>query len=192
MLKENDEKKIIARQILQNNLAEIDDNAQQETYDRWRYEVMSFSSFWGDFLYSAVEKSGNAFDNIVDQFDDMLKRMAIRAAIAGIFNYLTGGQGGFVGGAIQGFMGSFQSGGYTGNTGGIVHANEYVMNKKAVDYYGVSFFDRLGKMAGGNSSYQTTMQFNSADTKAMINENDEMLAQRINTLIQHRKIKLGN
>lgn len=51
----------------------------------------AWSGYWGDLVYGMYESADGSFRNIGQAFDRMLKQMAVRAAVYGSINLLTGG-----------------------------------------------------------------------------------------------------
>jgi len=180
MLTENNAIKIAARELLKSQINEIDQEEVDET-DRIKkaadqraaadlkaglrdqqMAMMNFANFWGNMWNSATAQSGNVLENFASQFEDVMARMAASAALAGIFNLMTGGVGGFAGGATT-FIGKafniagFDEGGYTGNAdiskiAGVVHGKEYVIDAPTVQHFGPGFFKSLQDEAHGGSA----------------------------------------
>jgi len=64
--------------------------AQSETQQMIQ-SATNFAVYWSNALVSVVEQSGNSFANIARMFDQMIKKMVIRAAVAGFIGYILGG-----------------------------------------------------------------------------------------------------
>jgi len=77
---------------------------------------MEFASYWADTLTSVVEQAGNSFDNIGQMFEQMIKKMMLKAAVMGVLNWVTGGS------FIAGAKASFKMQGYA--NGGDVQAGK--------------------------------------------------------------------
>jgi len=113
------------------------EKALQRMFDTWQEETDRTNQTWIDLAHTisgtwaSVSLSAHAyFRSVAAAFAQMLNRMLAemmaKAVIFGILNMITGGTaGGFIGGARAAL--GFQTGGYTGDIGGIVHKHEYVI-----------------------------------------------------------------
>jgi hypothetical protein len=95
MLAEQDERKILARNNLNMELELLERDHLERMVQEQHNSINRIGSYWGDFLYDMQSRSGNVFDNIADEFDRMITRMMIKAAVVAALNIVTGGQGGF-------------------------------------------------------------------------------------------------
>jgi hypothetical protein len=115
MMEEHDERKKLARQVLHGDIELLERDHLERLQNENEQAILRFGSMWGGMLYDMQRRSGNVFDNIVDGFSDMLQRMAMQAAVAGIFNLATGNvAGGFMGGVttfLKGALGFKAAGG---------------------------------------------------------------------------------
>ena len=108
------------------------------------------------------------FDSVLSGFKQMLNRMiaelAAKAAIFAFLNFVTQGSFGTAQKAKGGFWGflGFQSGGYTGAMGGVVHPREYVIPEPMVRNMPgmVAGLENIRK-GGGTQSFSVTNNFSS-------------------------------
>jgi len=147
----------------------IEENASYEKEDANRqmnYRMMNsinaFADKYGDFLGQTVIQSKFSFQAIATAFEAMLAQMTAqilgRAAVWGLLSMITPGSFQFPGFSniiknVTNFPG-FQTGGYTGfgsprKPAGLVHKEEFVFPKPAVDTLGVQLLTVLKNIGTG-------------------------------------------
>ncbi len=77
----------LAREKHQMNMELIAQAESQQMIDR----AAQFGMFWGDMLVGVVQQAGNSFDNVVRLFDQMIKKMLIKATVSGILGFIFSG-----------------------------------------------------------------------------------------------------
>jgi hypothetical protein len=98
MIDENNELKKQGFENLQSELSIIEREAAIERVEEQREIMMRWADMWGSMLVNAANMHGNFAQNVLSQFKSMMTQMAIMSATYGVFNLLTGGAGGFMGG----------------------------------------------------------------------------------------------
>jgi hypothetical protein len=157
----------------------------RDQYEKMKDNSLKFAEYWADNLVSVVEQSGNSFNNIAQMFEQMIKKMAIKAAAMGLINFVTGGAGGFA----AGFMGAlkmpgFAAGGYTGSgnsneIAGYVHKNEYVIPASKMSSYTTT----------DNSKWELHFH-DSEGVKKMTGMPDEQFAEQFKRAVRDKKIDI--
>ena len=103
----------------------------------------------GGLLTSALGTADSAVGRFVGGLLSQFAQLGIRSVIGGAFG-----------------LPGFASGGYTGATGGVVHAGEYVMPQSVVQSMGLGRLERMHAVAGAGSTANTlnvTVNANSGD-----------------------------
>jgi hypothetical protein len=83
---------------------------QQRRYEDMANRNLDLATGWADTMYGMMEVSDYSFGRIADNFGKMIEGMMIRGALAGVFNLMTGGTGGFMGGFKTSFPGRASGG----------------------------------------------------------------------------------
>ncbi len=160
----------------------------EELVKKTQDDSLKFSEYWADTLLSVVEQSGNSFDNIVRMFDQMIKKMMVKAAVMGFINLITGGIGGF--GA--GFAAAFKVPGLA--SGGDFAANRPIM----VGERGPEII--IPKMAGtvipngaittDNSRWELHFHDTAQERAAITGLDDEAFSRQFKRCLRDEKIKI--
>jgi len=142
---------------------------------------LNFADTMSNVLANSVSQSGNAFQNIANNFRRMLEVMvtelAARAAIFGLLNLFGGG--GLVGGARNFIFGGFKASGGEVNTG-----KAYVVGENGPELFAPKQSGQIIPNGGG-----LTINFNNSEKDAMSRDSDIQLAERIKRVIRNYNLQ---